>query len=84
MYVHVQHPLPGVPLEHATAHLHVHIAHDGLVVIGWSVHDTANLDQLALGCTHALDAQNGSSTARAVLEELLGLLPTLVDAPPFP
>lgn len=79
----IQTYLPGYAPESVTGTLSVHVSNAGLWVVGADVKVTSTGDPLAIVCSAACRGQEGESTARDLLTQLLRVLPTVVDAPPF-
>lgn len=83
MKIHAQQPLPGCAPAAVSGVLYVHQDDRGRVTLGWEVRDTATREHLALGATPPLTAEEAVSDAHDLLDQLLGLLPTLVERGPF-
>lgn len=83
MYVSVQPHLPGCSPHVLVGHVSIAVSSDGMTTVGWRVEDPMTGELLALGCLPPNALQDAERVSPDVLRELLRLLPTLVDAPPF-
>lgn len=81
--VPVQLFLPPYAPDSVSMTLRAHFDARGLVVVGHAVEVTATEEVLALGCSSPLAAEDGLAEAETVLRYLWGMLPSIVDAPPF-
>jgi len=81
--IHVQWYLPTLAPSCVTGELLVHVDADGRASLGWSVYATANEEPIAIGASPPLSLQDSERESLAVLQQLLRVLPTIVDAPPF-
>jgi len=83
MYVDVQPQLPLVPSTAVSARLTILATPDGPASVHWSLLTVPGEEQLALGAALRTSYQDAAQLAELVLAEVLRVLPTLVDPPPF-
>jgi hypothetical protein len=76
--------LPLTAPECVTGHLWVHVERNGLVTVGHEVTETATDAVLAAGSTPALTHEEAVAKSHDLLTQYLRVLPSVVDAPPFP
>jgi len=81
--IYVQTYLPELRPSCVTAELLVHVDQDGKCSVGYSISETASEATISLGTTGTLPLQDAEVVALDVLRQLLRVLPTIVDAPPF-
>ena len=81
---HIQPYLPGVTPHVLVGHVTYAIDSSGIVTVGHRIEDPLTGELIALGCEAPQNAEDANRTAADVLLQLTRLLPTLVDAPPFP